>query len=42
VIDTDNVPVELLQPTTAPPTTLGDDVPQKDALVYLVNERNRG
>jgi len=41
VIDTDNVPVELLQPTTAPPTTLGADVPQKDALVYLVNERNR-
>lgn len=41
VLDTDNVPVELLQPTTAPPTTLGADVPQKDALVYLVDERAR-
>jgi hypothetical protein len=41
VIDTDNVPVELLLPTTAPPTTLGADVPQKEALMYLVDERER-
>jgi Sporulation and spore germination len=40
-IDTDNVPVELLQPRTAPATTLGADVPQKEALVYLVDERQR-
>ena len=41
VIDTDNVPVSCCNPTTAPPTTLGADVPQKEALIYLVDERER-
>jgi hypothetical protein len=40
-IDKESVPVDLLLPTTAPPTTLGRDVPQKEASMFLVDERER-
>jgi hypothetical protein len=40
-IDKENVPVDLLLPTTAPPTTLGRDVPQKEASMFLVDELER-
>lgn len=40
-IDKSSVPYDLLSPTTAPSTTLAPDVPTQDAIVYLIDERNR-
>jgi hypothetical protein len=40
-IEKSSVPFDLLSPTTAPSTTLGPDVPTQDAIIYLIDERNR-
>jgi spore germination protein GerM len=40
-IDKSSVPYDLLSPTTGPSTTLAQDVPTQDAIVYLIDERNR-
>lgn len=37
LLNADEVGFDLLSPTTAPPTTLGDDIAQTDAILYLVD-----